>query len=91
MKSLPYREVGAALVKVAESGSFISSRAAYAFMVLTAARTIEVRRAVWSEIDTEAAVWRIPGSKTKNGQTSQSTAVTSSSSHPRDSEAAVQW
>ena len=29
--------------------SFLSSRAAYRFMVLTAARTIEVRRAVWSQ------------------------------------------
>ena len=68
MKSLPYAEVGEALAKVADSGSFLSSKLAYRFMVLTGARTIEVRRATWSEMDTDAALWRIPGSKMKNGK-----------------------
>jgi integrase len=34
---------------------------AFEFLILTAARTIEVRNALWSEIDVDAQLWTIPG------------------------------
>jgi integrase len=38
------------------------------FAILTAARTGEVRGAVWSEIDLEAAVWQVPAERMKAGK-----------------------
>ncbi len=35
------------------------------FLILTAARSGEVRGAVWSEIDLQAAIWTIPASRMK--------------------------
>ena len=37
-------------------------------LVLTAARSAEVRFARWSEIDLEAAVWTIPEGRTKSAR-----------------------
>ena len=36
--------------------------------MLTAARSGEVCGACWEEIDAEAAIWRVPGSRTKAGR-----------------------
>lgn len=38
------------------------------FLVYTAARSGEVRGAVWSEIDLDAALWSIPGERMKSGR-----------------------
>ena len=38
------------------------------FAILTAARSGEVRGATWREIDTDAAVWTVPGSRMKAGR-----------------------
>ncbi|MDD2878455.1 MAG: tyrosine-type recombinase/integrase [Acidiphilium sp.] len=38
-------------------------------LALTATRSAEARGATWSEIDTEARTWIIPGTRTKNGNT----------------------
>ena len=38
------------------------------FLVLTAARSGEVRGALWSEIDMQTAVWTIPGERMKTGK-----------------------
>jgi integrase len=38
------------------------------FTILTAARTGEVIGAKWSEIDLEARLWRVPGSRMKSGR-----------------------
>lgn len=45
----------------------ISARA-LEFLILTAARSGEVRLAVWDEIDTDHALWRIPGTRMKAGR-----------------------
>lgn len=39
------------------------------FVVLTAARSGEVRGATWDEIDLEARVWTVPGDRMKAGKT----------------------
>ena len=40
-------------------------RLAFEFLVLTAARSAEVRGAVWSEIDLDKATWVIPAHRMK--------------------------
>ena len=43
-----------------ESSTWRGIKLAFEFMVLTAARTVEVRLATWDEIDMDAARWTIP-------------------------------
>ncbi len=43
----------------------ITTRLGLKFLILTAARTDEIRRAVWSEIDFEDKMWRIPAKRMK--------------------------
>lgn len=42
-----------------------SSKLALEFLVLTAARSSEVRKATWDEIDVEGAVWTLPAERMK--------------------------
>ena len=65
MRALPHGEVATALQTVRESGASTPVKLAFEFLVLTAARSGEVRRATWDEIDREAAVWTIPGARMK--------------------------
>ena len=65
--ALPYQEVAAALETVDGSKASKAAKLCLRFLVLTAARSGEPRGARWSEIDTEAREWRIPGDRTKTG------------------------
>lgn len=64
--ALPPAEV-AAFVTALRSQAGIGARA-LEFAILTAARSGEVRGATWSEIDTDARVWLIPGDRMKAGR-----------------------
>lgn len=64
--ALPYGQV-AALVKGLE-GTQTVGRLALRFAILTAARSGEVRKAVWSEIDVQAKLWTIPAERMKAGR-----------------------
>jgi integrase len=63
-------------VAVAEAPDFMARLAqqpgmgarALEFLVLTAARSGEVRGATWSEIDLEAALWTVPAGRMKGGR-----------------------
>ena len=44
------------------------SKAAFQFLILTAARTSELLNAVWSEIDLKKEVWTIPAERMKAGE-----------------------
>ena len=44
-------------------------RLALRFLILTAARSGEVRGAIWNEFDIQAATWTIPASRMKAGKT----------------------
>ena len=66
--ALPHAEVAAALVKIRESDAGQSAKKALTFLVLTAARSGEVRGARWDEIDMRSRTWTIPGSRTKTGR-----------------------
>ena len=65
MEALPHREVAAAIATVQASGAWTGTKLAFEFLVLTAARSGEVRGARWAEIDTEAHVWTIPPERMK--------------------------
>ena len=70
-KALDYRDVPAALQHldryrgVHEGRPSRASLLCLSFMVLTAARPGEARRATWEEIDLEARTWTIPAAKMK--------------------------
>lgn len=67
LRALPYRDVSAALDTVEASGASMAAKLCLRFLVLTAARSGEVRGAIWSEIHSEDCEWRIPGSRMKGG------------------------
>ena len=64
-RALPYQEVADSLATVEASGASWSAKWALRFLVLTAARSGEVRGATWSEVDLEAKEWRIPVERMK--------------------------
>jgi integrase len=65
--AMPYADVPAFVVKL-RAGDFSVGRSALLFLILTAARSGEVRGATWSEIDLKAAEWRIPANRMKAGK-----------------------
>ena len=64
-RALPHGEVAAALERVRQSGAWASTKLAIEFLVLTAARSGEVRMATWGEVDLDAAVWSVPAERMK--------------------------
>ncbi len=64
-RALPYGEVADALATVESSGASLPAKLCLRFLVLTAARSGEVRGATWDEIDLDAREWRIPASRMK--------------------------
>ena len=64
-RSLAYPEVADAIAAVETSTAFRSTKLAFKFLVLTAARSVEVRGVTWDEIDLDNAVWTIPASRMK--------------------------
>ena len=67
-RALPYLHVSGALAAVEASAAWWSTRAAFRFLVLTAARSGEVRGMQWSEVDMDSATWAVPGSRMKLGR-----------------------
>lgn len=65
-RALPYKDIPNALDIVDGSGAGLASKYALRFLVLTAARSGEVREARWSEIDGE--VWKIPSDRMKSNR-----------------------
>lgn len=66
--SCPYNQVGAVLHKVMGGTSSDAVKLAFAFIVLTAVRSGEVRFAVWEEIDEQSRIWAIPKGRMKAGR-----------------------
>ena len=67
-KALHHSQVRKAIGTVEASGAYWAARAAVRFLVLTAARSGEVRNATWEEINTDRGVWSIPAERTKTGR-----------------------
>ena len=65
-QALPHKDVAAAIETVRDTTSAQPAvRLAFEFLVLTAARSGEVRLATWDEIDTAGAVWTVPATRMK--------------------------
>ncbi len=65
MPALPYGEVGAALAGVRVSQAWTGTKLAFELLVLTAARSGEVRLATWEEFDLAASLWTVPAARMK--------------------------
>ena len=65
MTALLYDEVAGAVAVVRASRAWTGTKLAFEFLVLTAARSGEVRLATWDEIDIGSAVWTVPASRMK--------------------------
>ena len=63
--ALPHGEVAAAVAAVRGAPAWPGAKLAFEFLVLTAARSGEVRLATWNEIEPDSAVWTIPGTRMK--------------------------
>lgn len=63
--ALPYAEVADFLTVLRGCGALPQTRWAIEFLILTAARSLEVRDATWDEIDLDAATWTIPAARMK--------------------------
>ena len=65
MRALPHGEVADALATVRTSQAVVTTKDAFELLVLTAARSGEVRLATWAEMDLDAGVWTIPAARMK--------------------------
>ena len=65
MRALPHGAVADALATVRASQAAVTTKDAFEFLVLTAARSGEVRLATWDEMDLDAGVWTIPAVRMK--------------------------
>ncbi len=64
-KALHYSEVSGCIEAVNASGANRATKLALEFLVLTAARSGEVRSMTWDEVDMEGAEWEIPADRMK--------------------------
>ena len=64
-RALPSDQVGWAVAEVRRSRSDWSTKLAFEFLVLTAARSGEVRGAQWSEMDLDERLWKVPAERMK--------------------------
>ena len=65
MLALPHGAVADALATVRTSRALVTTKDAFELLVLTAARSGEVRLATWDEMDLDAGVWTIPAARMK--------------------------
>ena len=65
LRSLPYKEVPAALKAISMTGSATASKLCLRFAILTAARPGEARGASWEDFDLVASLWVIPAERMK--------------------------
>ena len=68
MRALPHAQVAAAIATARRSSAARAVKLAFEFLVLTAARSCEVRLATWDEIDWDGLVWTIPAMRMKAGR-----------------------
>ena len=64
-QALPFGEVAAFVRELRAGQSEEVTKLAFEFLILTAARTIEVRRARWREIDWDNKLWKRPAESMK--------------------------
>jgi integrase len=67
LKAMDYKDVPEFIAKLRATES-VAARA-LEFLIMTAARSNEVRGVQWVEVDLESRVWTVPGSRMKSGRT----------------------
>ena len=65
--AMPYKDVPQFMSNLV-NGEFSVGRLALQFLILTAARSGEVRKARWRDVDLEAAEWRVPPENAKTAR-----------------------
>ncbi len=65
MRALPHQDVAAALETVRASRATRAVKLAFEFLVVTAARSGEVRLATWDEMNAAGRLWTIPAERMK--------------------------
>ena len=65
--ALPYSDVNSFIADLRNTEANESTRLAFEFLILTAARTSEVLLAKWPEIDLDVKAWTIPAERMKAG------------------------
>ena len=66
--ALPYGEVTTFVRDLRAGRADIMTKLAFEFLILTVARTKEVRFARWDEIDEQMKLWKIPGENEETGR-----------------------
>jgi integrase len=66
--AMPYDDLPAFIAPLHASGGNELTRLAFEFLILTAARTSEVLKACWGEIDLDRGIWTIPAERMKAGR-----------------------
>ena len=66
--AMPYSDISSFIHRIRNSSLGEPTRLAFEFLILTAARTNEVLRSQWNEIDLDRKVWTIPPSRMKAGR-----------------------
>ena len=66
--ALPYEHVCDFIVELRDGTSAPITKLAFEFLILTAARSNEVRSALWTEIDTNEKLWTVPGDDAETGR-----------------------
>lgn len=66
--AIAWRDTPETLHRLGTLSCSLTVRYALRFIVLTAARTAEVRLATWAEIDRKARIWTIPAARMKAGK-----------------------
>ncbi len=64
-RALPHTEVADAMATIDATDAWTGTKLAFRFLVFTATRNGEVRRAMWDEMDVDGALWTIPGTRMK--------------------------
>ncbi len=66
--ALPYSEVATFIKKLREGAAIPITKLAFEFLILTAVRTAEARKARWDEVDFKTRIWTIPGNNDATGR-----------------------
>src|SRR5262249_9653473 len=68
LAALPYKEVPQFIARLRAGPAFPVTKLAFEFLILTAARTNDVRKARWEEILFAPRTWNIPGDDPSSGR-----------------------
>lgn len=66
--AVPWRKMPSATMQLFSSNNLTCGKQALLFLILSAARSGEVRGATWDEINLDAKTWSIPADRTKTGK-----------------------